>query len=149
MNGYKNTIDVPYQEIQDRIFKLKEKEKSMITDRLELKTDEERDADTILKINKLGVWSKGLQKGLTTYVSEDYDEEREFIETMMQYEKKIGSKKNVSAEDFEDFRDDYLDEIERETEIEREAYDMSHMTEDYMDGNEYEGYEVDDYDDYN
>jgi len=148
MNQYKDTIDISYQDIQDRIFKLKEREKIMITDRLEDKTDEERDADTILKINKLGVWSKGLQKGLRTYVKEDYDDEREFMETMMQYEKKV-AKKISSPEDFEDFRDDYLEEIQQEEDIDKEAYDMSGMTEDYMDGNEYEGYEVDDYEDYN
>jgi hypothetical protein len=147
MNQYKDTIDVSYQDIQDRIFKLKEKEKIMITDRLELKTDEERDADTILKINKLGVWSKGLQKGLTNYVKENYDDEREFMETMMQYEKKVTKK--VSLEEFHDFKDDYLEEIQQEEEIDREAYDMSHMTEDYMDGNDYEGEEVEDYEDYN
>jgi hypothetical protein len=146
MSQYKDTIDVSYKDIQDRIFKLKEKEKIMITDRLELKTDEERDADTILKINKLGVWSKGLQKGLKTYVKEDYDDEREFMETMMQYEKKVAKK--VSLEEFHDFRDDYLDEIQQEEEIDREAYDMSHMTEDYMDGNDYEGEEVENYEDY-
>ena len=147
MVQYKETIDVSYQDIQDRIFKLKEKEKIMITDRLEGKTDEAREADTILKINKLGVWSKGLQKGLKTYVKEDYDEEREFMETMMQYEKKVT--KRVPMEDFEDFRDDYLEEIQRAEDIEREAYDMSHMTEDYMDGNEYEGYEVENFEEYN
>jgi hypothetical protein len=147
MNEYKDTIDVSYQDIQDRIFKLKEREKIMITDRLELKTDEERDADTILKINKLGVWSKGLQKGLKTYVKEDYDDEREFMETMMQYEKKVAKK--VSLEEFHDFKDDYLDEIQQEEEMDREAYDMSHMTEDYMDGNDYEGDEVEDYEDFN
>jgi hypothetical protein len=148
MSQYKDTIDISYQDIQDRIFKLKEREKIMITDRLEDKTDEERDADTILKINKLGVWSKGLQKGLRSYVKEDYDDEREFMETMMQYEKKV-AKKVSSPEDFEDFKDDYLEEIQQAEDIEREAYDMSGMTEDYMDGNEYEGYEVEDYGDYN
>lgn len=148
MSQYKDHIDISYQDIQDRNFKLKEKEKVIITDRLEGITDEERDADTILKINKLGVWSKGLQKGLTNYLKEDYDDEREFMETMMQYEKKVTTKK-VSLEEFHDFRDDYLEEIQEEEDIEREAYDMSHMTEDYMDGNEYEGNEVDDYEDYN
>ena len=147
IQSYKETIDISYQDIQDRIFKLKEKEKNMITDRLEFNvTDEEREADTILKINKLGVWSKGLEKGLRSYVKENYDKEKEFKDTMMEYEKKVGSKK-TNLEDFEDYKDDYLEQIQQEEEIDREAYDMSHMTEDYMDGNEYEGYEVDDYED--
>jgi hypothetical protein len=151
IQSYKETVDISYQDIQDRIFKLKEKEKNMITDRLEFNiTDEEREADTILKINKLGVWSKGLEKGLRSYVKENYDKEKEFMDTMMEYEKKVGSSK-TNLEDFEDNKDDYLEQIQQEEEIDREAYDMSHMTEDYMDGNEYEGYEVEeeDYEDYN
>jgi HPt (histidine-containing phosphotransfer) domain-containing protein len=153
IQSYKETIDISYQDIQDRIFKLKEKEKNMITDRLEFNvTDEEREADTILKINKLGVWSKGLEKGLRSYVKENYDKEKEFMDTMMEYEKKVGSSsKKTNLEDFEENKDDYLEQIQQEEEIDREAYDMSHMTEDYMDGNEYEGYEVEaeDYGDYN
>jgi hypothetical protein len=46
----KELIDITYEDIQDRIFKLKTKEKDMITDRLKALTDEERDIDTILKI---------------------------------------------------------------------------------------------------
>jgi hypothetical protein len=144
MQSYKETIDISYQDIQDRIFKLKEKEKNMITDRLEFNvTDEEREADTILKINKLGVWSKGLEKGLRSYVKENYDKDSEFMETMMEFEKKVGSSSNkTNLEDFEDYKDDYLQQIQEEDEINKEAYDMSHMTEDYMDGNDQEGNEV-------
>lgn len=152
MKGYKDTIDISYSDIQDRIFRLKEKEKNMITDRLQFNiTDEEREADTILKINKLGVWSKGLEKGLKTYVKDHYDKEREFMETMMQYEKKVVSSNKIGLEDFEDYKDDYLSQIQQEEDIEREAYDMSHMTDDYENGNDYEGDEVEqeDYDDYN
>jgi hypothetical protein len=36
-------IDITYEDIQDKIFKLKTKEKDMITDRLKALTDEERD----------------------------------------------------------------------------------------------------------
>ena len=44
------------------MFKLREREKDLVTDRLKMMTDQERDADTILKINKLGMYSKGMQK---------------------------------------------------------------------------------------
>ena len=76
MESHKDVVDISYDDVLDRVFKLKEKEKDIITDRLKVMTDEMRDADTILKVNKLGVWSKGLQKGLTSYVKETYDEER-------------------------------------------------------------------------
>jgi hypothetical protein len=147
MDSYKEVVDISYEKIQDKIFKLKGKEKDIITDRLKDMTDEDRDADTILKINKLGVWSKGLQKGLTTYVKENYDEESEFIEQMLQYERK--AQKKQTDTNLDTGLDDFIDEVERENEIEREAYDISGYTEDFMDG-VFEGDDVDNdhYDDY-
>ena len=148
MNKHKETIDYSYENIIDRVFKLKEKEKDIITDRLKNLTDEERNADTILKINKLGVWSKGLQKGLTTYVKDDYDEETQFRENMEKYEKKLRlSNKNVSEQNIENFLDDFIEENDREAEIEEEAYSMKEYTEDYYDGN-FEGEEVENFEDY-
>jgi len=150
MNSYKEFVDISYDQVLDRIFKLKEKEKDMITDRLKTMTDEERDADTILKSNKLGVWSKGLQKGLTTYVKETYDEEREFVEQMLQYERKAQKKirdSNMDEGNLDIVLDDLIEETERENEIENEAYDIGGYTEDYLDG-QFEGDDVD-YDDYN
>jgi len=148
MDGHKKIIDISYEQVLDRVFKLKEKEKDRITDRLKnLTTDEERDTDTILKINKLGVWNKGLQKGLTTYDKDFYDDEREFMESMLQYERTLGAK-GVSMDEFEANRDEIMDDIEREKEIDKEAYDMSYMTDDYENG-DFEGDEEENYDDYN
>jgi hypothetical protein len=146
MNNHKELIDTSYDLIMDRVFKLKEKEKNMFTDRLKEISDEERNVDTILKINKLGIWSKGLQKGLTSYVKENYDDEREFTDKMNQYEKILTTKnKNVTSQNLQQYLDDYIEEIDAEIEIEREAYDMSNMTEGYDDGN-YEGDELEDID---
>ena len=149
MNSYKEIVNISYDQVLDRIFKLKEKEKDIITDRLKTMSDEERDADTILKVNKLGVWSKGLQKGLTSYVKETYDEEREFVEQMLQYEKKAQKKvreTNLDNTNLDIVLDDLIEETDRENEIEREAYDIGGYTEDYLDG-QFEGDDID-YDDY-
>jgi hypothetical protein len=150
MEDQKDVINVSYEEIMDRIFKLKEKEKDIITDRLKVLSDEERDADTILKINKLGVWSKGLQKGLTTYVKETYDEEREFRDEMEKTERNIRKKnKNVTNDNIEQYMEDFIDERDRDADIEREAYDMSYITEDFMEGNmDGTGAPEDEYEDY-
>jgi len=140
-DNQKDVIDISYEEILDRVFKLREGEKDMVTDRLKNLTDEERDADTILKINKLGVWSKGLQKGLTTYVKETYDEERDFRDEMDKIEKKLRSKnRNIGDGDLDQMIDDYIEERDVVNDIEREEYDMTNMGTDYMDGNDY--YEV-------
>jgi len=137
LDEQKDTVDVSYEKILDRVFKLKEKEKDIVTDRLKNLTDEERNADTILKINKLGVWSKGLQKGLTTYVKDTYDDERDFRDEMDRIEKKL------KGRDIED----YLEQRDVDDDIEREAYDMRGLTEDYGDGN-FEGDEVENFEEY-
>jgi hypothetical protein len=153
LNNQKDTIDTSYEEIQDRVFKLREREKDMVTDRLKKMTDEERDADTILKINKLGMYSKGMLKGLTTLDKEFYDEEQEFREKMTQAERKI-RKTNVDANDenIDILLDDYFENEYDNEEIDAEAYDMGFMNETFFDGNtdgvgapeeEYEDYQDD------
>ena len=143
-DNQKDVIDISYEEILDRVFKLREGEKDMVTDRLKNLTDEERDADTILKINKLGVWSKGLQKGLTTYVKETYDDERDFRDEMDKIEKKLRNKnRNIGDGDLDQMMDDYIEQQEVGNDIEREEYDMTNMGTDYMDGNDY--YEITEY----
>jgi hypothetical protein len=123
----KETIDRSPKTILDRVFKLKEREKELITDRLKnMQSDEERQADTILKMNKLGVWSKGLQKGLTTYVRDDYDADREFID-------RLHSVERTAAKAGEDV-DDMLEELDVAAEIDEDVYNIEDMTEDYMDG---------------
>jgi hypothetical protein len=152
MNNQKDTVDTSYEEIQDRIFKLKEKEKDMVTDRLKSMTDEQRDADTILKINKLGMYSKGMQKGLTVLDKDFYDEEQSFRDKMNQAERKI-RKKNADANDenIDILLDEYMEQQQVEAEIDAEAYDMEYMNEEFLNGNtdgsgapeeEYEDYQI-------
>ena len=132
MKDHKDQVSNSYKTVMDKIFKLQEREKNTFTDRLKSMTDQERDVDNVLKSNKLGAWSKGLQKGLTRYDKDTYDEERELME-------KIAQEVNMDEEDIES--------AERGAEIEAEEYDMAHMTDDYDNGN-YGEDEVDNYDDY-
>ena len=147
MNDHKDIIDRSYAEIMDKVFKISEREKDTFTDRLKDMTDEERDADTILKINKLGVWSKGLQKGLTNYTKETYDDERDLMDKITEIERNVRKNRNVTDENVEQFVEDYLEQMDSDAALENEAYDMSRMTEDYDDGN-FESDEVDDYEDH-
>jgi hypothetical protein len=147
MEDHKDTIDLTYDRVMDLVFKTKEKEKDTFTDRLQALTDEERDADTILKINKLGVWSKGLQKGLTTYVKETYDEERDFAEKLAEIENSVKRNKNVTDGNLDQFMEDYLEEADTNERIDQEEYDLTGLTEDYMDG-DYFGQEEENLQDY-
>jgi len=136
MSNEKETIDTSYEDILDRVFKLREKEKDLVTDRLKRMTDEERNADTILKINKLGMYSKGMQKGLTTLDKDFYDEERNFRDEMTKAERNI-RKKNIDANDenIDILLEDYREQQEVDRAIDDEVYDMSYMGESYFDGN--------------
>lgn len=150
MEVQKDTIDTSYDEIQDRVFKLREKEKDMVTDRLKNLTDEDRNIDTILKINKLNQYSKGLQKGLTTLDKDFYDEERDFRDEMVKAEKNIRKKnKNVTDDNIDQLMEDYMEQNEIDQDIEREVNDMEYMNEDYWDGNtDGVGAPEEEYDDY-
>jgi ferritin len=148
LDDHKEIIDLSYKNIMDIVFKSREREKDTFTDRLASLNEEERAADTILKINKLGVWSKGLQKGLTTYVKETYDEEREYTQKIADIEKTLRKRnKNIVDQNIDQYLEDYLEENDINEDIENEEYNMTHMTDDYMDGN-YEGQEEEDWDDY-
>ena len=149
MSSQKDIIDVSYADIMDKVLKLREREKDIITDRLQMLSDEERDADTILKINKLGVWSKGLQKGLTQYVKETYDEERDLRDDMEKLERKLReTNKNVTDDNIDEYVTDYMEEQEADNVIDRDENNMNTFTDDYNDGN-FDGDEVENYEDYN
>jgi len=147
MSDHKDVVDLTYDKIMDNVFKSKEREKDTFTDKLEAMTDEERNVDTMLKINKLGAWGKGLQKGLTTYVPESYDADREYMDKMGEYEKNLKKNKNITDNNIDQYMDDLLDDENTANAIDAEEYDMSHFTEDYMDGDDH-GQEEENYNDY-
>jgi hypothetical protein len=152
----KDVIDVTYEDIQDRIFKLKEREKDMVTDKLKSLTDEQREVDTILKISKLSGtendYSKALKKGLTIYDADFYDDvnEEHLRDEMEKSERKIRSKhKDATDENIDILLDEYMEQQQMEYDIDQDAYDMGHLNEGYLDGN-YDGIDApeQEYDDY-
>jgi len=147
MRDHKDIIDLSYDKIMDKVFKIKEREKDTFTDRLKSKTKEERNVDTIMKINKLGEWGKGLQKGLTTYIKENYDDERDIMMNIASIERVVRKDPNVTDENIDQYMDDYLYNQNMDLETEREAYDMTNQIDDYNDGN-FEGEEVENWDEY-
>ena len=147
MRDHKDIIDISYDKIMDKVFKIKEREKDTFTDRLKAKTDEERNVDTIMKINKLGEWGKGLQKGLTTYVKENYDEERDMMLNIASIERVVRKNPDVTDENLNQYMDDYLYNQTMDLDVEREAYDMTNQIDDYNDGN-FEGEEVENWEEY-
>ena len=144
----KETIDTTYEEIQDRVFKLREREKDMVTDRLKAMTDEERDTDTIMKITKQGLYSKGLQKGLTVLDKDFYDQEQELRDEMEKAERKIKRKnKDATDENIDILVDEYLEQQQVVADIDADAYGLEYLGEDYYDGN-YTGIDAPEYETY-
>lgn len=136
MMDSKETINISFNEIMDKIFKLKEAEKNTFTDRLKSLTEEERQVDNILKINKLGpVWSKGLRKW--SYDPNNTDDDKLIAEQVAQVEKRIQAKKSVSKDNVDLYIEDELEEMETDALIEEEEYGMGHINEDNYDGNYY------------
>ena len=116
----KDIINLSYEDVMDRVFKLKEREKNSITDRLEKMSNEMRDVDNILKQNKLGDWNKGLQKGLTRYNKEYFDAESGLRTDLNEYEQKLRKKGVVDDLDVEE----QVDEFKRGVQIDAEEYDL-------------------------
>jgi hypothetical protein len=138
LNNQKETVDISYEEIQDRVFKLREREKDMVTDKLKGMSDELRDADTILKINKLGKYSVGMQKGLTMYDTEYYEKEGDLRDEMVKAERKIRqSNADANDENIDILLDEYMEQQAADNQMDDEDNDMRDITEDYTDGNHY------------
>ena len=145
MDNHKDAIDISYDDILDKVFKLKEKEKHLIMDRLVAMSDDEKEVDRVLKINKLEAWGKGLEKSYTVFDRDAYDRNFEFTETMDKLERNLRKKnREVNDENVALFLDDFVGEAAAAEAIDRDVYDMSGQTEDYDNGDP-EGYEVEEY----
>jgi hypothetical protein len=148
IQNHRDLIDVTYLQVADINFKVRESEKHFdFTERLAGLTDEEMEIDTIKKINKLGVWNKGLQKGLKTFVKDDYDKDREFAERLQEVEKVVKrQQKQATEENMQQYIDDYLEDLEVEEGINEDEYDLSMYKGDDENG-DYEGLEEENWND--
>jgi len=139
MANHKKDNDISYENVSDMVFKIKQREKNSLTDKLKEKDDEGRNIDNLFKKYKLGDWNKGLQKGLTEYVAEEYDNTLEETDKYQQYEKQLrkhethGNNYNDNVNEI----DDFIAEQQLDEEIDNENRDMGFMNEDYMDGDYY------------
>jgi hypothetical protein len=142
----KNTIDISYDIIQDKVFRLKEAEKYTFTDRLRDMTEEERAVDTILKHHKLGsLYSIGLSKGIRSYDPDNFDHDKKVAEKVAEIQNRL--RKNGLSGDENDIND-AVNEMELERDIATDLAIDFNPTDDYDDGDPW-GDEREDYGDYN
>jgi flagellar biosynthesis/type III secretory pathway protein FliH len=88
-------------------------------------TDEEREIQNLFKNNKLEKWSKGLQKGLTQYVKETYDEERDALEKQALKERQLGRKSDVTDMNKDIYALDIDDQAQLVQEIDNEVNNLN------------------------
>ena len=128
-------VSISYNDVMDTVFKLKEAEKKTFTEKLSKMTQEQRNVDTVMKINKLGDWGKGLKSGITRYDSNLYDEEKEMMENILNVERElINNNENVVERNKNQYLDDFIEQQNVDYMIEHDANDMEHMNDDYDDG---------------
>jgi hypothetical protein len=126
----------------DLILRAKEKEKDDITDYLKNMADEERAVDNLFKKHKLGAWSKGEQKGLHSYDTKTYDQEREDMEKMALREAQLNQRNIVTNMNRDIYMLDAINEEAQNMELDREDNIITYMGEDAepeeydMDGDE-------------
>jgi hypothetical protein len=97
----KNKVNISYESVSDDIFKNKEFEKNLVTERLANMTQEQRDVDTTLKGLKLGMYGIGQSKALRFYDEDQFEEDKKLNESIAKLEKK--TKKPITDDvDFDD-----------------------------------------------
>ena len=135
----KKTLNYSYQNVLNRVNRAKEREKDEVTTRLKELTDEEREIDTLLKNHKLGTWGKGLQKGLTQYVKDTYDEERDAIDKRAMTEAKVGELSFVTEMNMAIYTMEHDDQEREDHDIERETNDLTNYVGDEDDYGDRDG----------
>ena len=101
MMNSKYEVNISYESVSDDIFKNKEFEKNLVTERLADMTQEQRDVDTTLKGLKLGMYSIGQSKALRFYDEDQFEEDKKLNESIAKLEKK--NKKPITDDvDFDD-----------------------------------------------
>jgi hypothetical protein len=132
MMNSKKTINVSYEDIEDKVFKLKEAEKYDFTDKLKDMSDEARAVDTILKHHKLGaLYSLGMSKGIKEYDPEHFEHDKKIAENVAKIQNKLKRTKGVS--DNIDL-DDAIEEMVMDREIDLDIEMDMNPSDDYNDG---------------
>ena len=106
----KSVINISNQEINLKVNKSKEKEKSKITKNLGDLTVEERKVQDIMKNHKIGDWSLGQTRALFVYDEEQYEKERHDLEVDALNEMQVNAIDGVTERTREIYQMDWANE---------------------------------------
>lgn len=138
----KKILNINYDTIMKKTKQTKELEKSQIIKEFAKMSIEARKIENEHKKYKLGKWNVGQQKGLVHYDKNTYDRERLEMRKWMsdsQFEQENEDNEAVNnaqttydIDDLEQHDNDLNNQLQ-----DSEAYDISHLGENFMDGNYY------------
>jgi hypothetical protein len=135
MRRCKDTINLSFDDIQDKVFKQKEAEKYDFTDKLQAMTKEERAADTMLKIFKLGpLYSLGASKGIREYDPDHFEYDKQVAERAGRLQNKALREGIANPDDMD------IADIAHEEDVDNDVQQelgMMNNTDDYNDGDPY------------
>ena len=126
----KKILNFSHKDIIKNVNKEKEKEKKFeFTDKLANMKDDEREINMLMKNHKLGDWGKGTEKGLTQYVQDNFDKEREDREKRIMLELKLDPN-GENMDNINILALDYEDEQRNIQEIENDVFGLQMVPED-------------------
>jgi len=131
---YKNLLNVSAETINKNVLKTKTKEKEQVVKRLGDLTVEQREIEDIMKNSSLGDWSLGRTKAIFEYDENQYDKEREKMDSDALMELRSGGLDDVSEFVGEIFNIpsilDKMDGDEITRRIESEVYNLEGLADD-------------------
>jgi hypothetical protein len=127
----KNSIDLTYAKISEKMNRSKQVEKKMITDFFRDMESDERQVKFLEKQYKMGRWNVGMQKGLVQYDKSTYDRERGEIIERLNGTNEVDDDVAIGERDIYELEQDEAAEVEEE--YDREANDITELGEDYQD----------------
>lgn len=126
----KSAIDYSYDSVMEKVLYVKRRERDEFATINEDKTDDERHLNMLFKQAKLGMWGTGLRKGLTQYVTDTYDQEREKGEQELIYANRARNMIDANDQNTDILTYELMEQEQIAAREEADAYDMSMMAED-------------------
>ena len=126
----KNSINLNYDDLMEKVTRSKEKEKDQIVEFLTELTDEEREIENMFKNHRIGRWSVGMQKGFRVYEGDTYDQERKQIEERTIREARLNKIDGVTRGLMDVFEMDAIVEENEAQMIEDQELEIEYLGED-------------------
>lgn len=128
--AHKDKINYNQDELYDLVLRINEYEKETKRRQLKSLSVEERKVDGELRKAKLGQWGVGREGGVTKYNPDFYDKERRDMEKEALLDIKLGYATDVTGMNRDILAYEMMEELNREEQLNQEAYDLSGLPDD-------------------